>query len=71
MVVDELLPFAVGAAVVALFRPARRRVVPVAKAVVNGGVGIAAATVVGAANVVRAVIQGDASQEQAQPLKTS
>jgi hypothetical protein len=58
-VVDELIPFALGAAVVALIRPARRRVIPVTKAVGKAGLGLVAVAVGGTADVVKAVVHPD------------
>lgn len=56
---EELLPLALGAAVVALFRPARRRVVPVGKAIGRAGLGTGAVVVGGAADVVNALVHPD------------
>jgi hypothetical protein len=61
--VDELLPFALGAAAVAVLGPARRRVVPVAKAVGRAGLAVTGATVVGVSGVVNAVIRGERKGE--------
>ena len=47
-----------GAAAVLLVAPARRRIIPVAKAATNGGLGLAAATVAGVEGITRAFITG-------------
>lgn len=65
---DELLlvavPVALVGAVAALVKPARERVVPVAKAVGRAGVGMAEVTTAGARGVVDAAIHGESGQSQ-------
>ena len=66
---EELLlvavPVALVAAVAALVKPARQRVVPVAKAVGRAGVGVAEVTAAGALGVVDAAMHGEGQQPKA------
>ena len=66
---EELLlvavPVALVAAVAALVKPARQRVVPVAKAVGRAGVGVAEVTAAGALGVVDAAMHGEAKRSEA------
>ena len=66
---EELLlvavPVALVAAVAALVKPARQRVVPVAKAVGRAGVGVAEVTAAGALGVVDAAMHGEGKQSKA------
>jgi hypothetical protein len=57
---EEMWPFALGAAAVLLVRPVRRRVKPVAGAIARAGMGLVGASVVGAAGVAKAVVRGEA-----------
>ena len=63
---DEVLlvavPVALIAAVAAMVKPARRRVVPVAKAVGRAGIGVVGVTAVGAGGIVDAAIFGERSR---------
>lgn len=63
---DEVLivavPVALIAAATALVKPARKRVVPVAKAVGRAGVGVVGVTAVGALGIVDAAVHGEATQ---------
>ena len=60
---DEVLlvavPVALIAAVAAMVKPARRRVVPVAKAVGRAGIGVVGVTAVGAGGIVDAAVHGE------------
>lgn len=56
---ETLVPLAIGGAVIALFAPARRRVVPVAKAVAHVGTGIAGVTVAGMKEIAGAAVRGE------------
>ena len=66
---DELLlvavPVALVGAVAALVKPARERVVPVAKAVGRAGVGVAEVSAAGARGVVDAAIHGESGRSEA------
>jgi hypothetical protein len=57
---EEIWPFALGAAALVLVRPLRRRVKPVAGAVVRAGLGLVGASVVGVSGVANAVVRGQA-----------
>jgi hypothetical protein len=59
------VPVALVAAVAALVKPARQRVVPVAKAVGRAGVGVAEVTAAGALGVVDAAMHGEGRQSEA------
>ncbi len=67
VLMDEILPFALplaaAAAVAALVRPARERVVPVAKAVGRAGAGVGGATVAGGRGIVDAAMHGERGAE--------
>jgi hypothetical protein len=62
---DELLlvavPVALVTALAAVVKPARERVVPVAKAVGRAGVGVAEVTAAGARGVVDAAVHGESA----------
>ena len=66
---DELLlvavPVALVAAVAALVKPARQRVIPVAKAVGRASVGVVEVTAAGALGVVDAAMHGEGTQPEA------
>ena len=57
---EEIWPFALGAAALVLVPPVRRRVKPVAGAVVRAGLGVVGASVVGISGVAKAVVRGQA-----------
>ena len=57
---EEIWPFALGAAALMLVAPVRRRVKPVAGAVARAGLGLVGASVVGIAGVANAVARGEA-----------
>lgn len=56
---DEIWPLALGAGVLLLVRPVRRRVKPVAAAVARTGLGLVGVSVAGAVNVASAVVRGE------------
>jgi hypothetical protein len=61
---DELiLPVAAVAALATLATPARRRVVPVVRAVGHVGVSVVGATVVGGRGIVDAAIRGESATD--------
>jgi hypothetical protein len=57
---EEIWPFALGAAALMLVAPVRRRVKPVAGAVARAGLGLVGASVVGITDVTIAVVRGGA-----------
>jgi hypothetical protein len=68
---DELvLPLAAVAAVTALVAPARRRVVPVAKAVGRAGLAVGGATVVGGRGIVEAAVRGESRRSETKTAST-
>ncbi|MGH9290736.1 MAG: hypothetical protein ACRD0V_20965 [Acidimicrobiales bacterium] len=54
---DEPLPLPLGALALAMLDPARRRVVPVAKAVGRAGPAVTGATMIGVSGIVNAVFR--------------
>jgi hypothetical protein len=60
---DELvLPVAAVAALATLVTPARRRVMPVVRAVGRAGVSVVGATVIGGRGIVDAALRGETAQ---------
>jgi hypothetical protein len=57
---EEIWPFALGAAALMLVAPVRRRVKPVAGAVTRAGLGLVGASVLGITDVAHAVVRGKA-----------
>jgi hypothetical protein len=74
LLMDEILPIAIPlaalAAVAAIVRPARERVVPVAKAVGRAGAMVGGATVAGGRVIVDAAARGEGPAEGQQPERT-
>ncbi len=68
---DELVAFALGATAVALFRPLRRRVIPVAKAVGRAGTGLVAVAVTATVDVVGAVVHPESQAKRSGGSETS